>query len=175
MITKEQFIDSRVEVEKIAKGYLNKSFEEYEDKILHSTDEKEREQNLRWLTSLCFSYDKYENDIKVDRAFLSAAYDDMVYVTEELSKAFECEFVSDTEFAVKTNHKHLSDFAIMLEKWFGFKSTSGFTFSSSFTTHNAKTEHSLYVDITCTDDGRGLLKFHLGQYWPYWLPRDERK
>ena len=175
MITKEQVIEGRIEVEKVAKEYLNKSFEEYEDKVLHSTDEEERVQNLRWLKSLCFNYEHYENQVKVDRAAIGAAYDDMISITNMLGKAFECEWISDTDFAVKTNHERLSDFAIMLEKWFGLKSTSGFAFSSSFTTHNARTEHDLYLDITCTDDGRGLLKFHLGQYWPYWLPRDERK
>ena len=175
MITKEQFIESRVEVEKVAKEYLNKSFEEYEDKVLHSTNEEERKQNLRWLTSLCFSYEDYEKQIKVNIAELEAAYNDMLDITQALSKAFNCEWISDTEFAVETKHERLSDFCYMLANWFGVQSTSGFTFGSSFTTHNAKTKNNLGLNITCAQDGRGLLQFGLKPRYPHWVPYEARK
>lgn len=175
MITKEQFIAKYVEIEAKSKKYLNDSFTEYEKVVLNTTDPEERKKNLGWLKSLCFNYEHYENQIKVDKVYLGAAYNDMIHITETLGKAFECEWISDTEFAVKTKHDRLSDFCYMLADWFGIESTSGFAFSSSFTTHNAKTKNNLGLNITCTKDGRGLLQFGLNPRYPYWVPYDIEK
>ena len=174
-MTKEQYIERYVEIETKCKEYLNNSFKEYQEAILNATDPEEREKNLRWLKSLCFNYEHYESQIKVDKVYLGAAYNDMIHITETLAKAFECEWISDTEFAVKTKHDRLSDFCYMLADWFGIESTSGFTFGSSFTTHNAKTKNNLGLNITCTDDGRGLLQFGLKPTYPYWAPYDIEK
>ena len=170
MITKEQFIANYERIKELGIAFTTECIEEDKKIILTSDDPKEREKAMNDLSYNYYSYESREKGLDIKN--LEQKYNDVVNMTEELSKAFKCEWINDLEFAVQTNHERLSDFAIMLSKWFGITSTSGFTFSSSFTTHNGKTANGLYLDITCIDDGRGLLVFKgLNPSLPYWLPQ----
>jgi len=170
MITKEQFKANYDRINELGKAFMDKCIENDKKIILTSDDPKEREKAMNDLSYIYYEYDNREKIL--DTKNIEQQYDDVVNMTEDLSKAFKCEWISDTEFTVQTNHERLSDFAIMISRWFGATSTSGFTFSSSFTTHNAKTANGLYFDITCTKEGLGLLVFKgLNPGLPYWLPR----
>jgi len=172
MITLEQVIKNFQKRRKMSEACLRKYLEADQKTIRESNDPAEREKAMNGIMSYCYSYDNYSQQVTVSNAVLETRYQEMKNITSALSKAFDCEWIDDISFAVTTKHERLSDFAIMLANWFGIKSTSGFTFGSSFTTHNGKTEHDLYLDITCTDDGRGLIVFKgLQPCLPYWVPR----
>lgn len=171
MISKEKYIEGAKRIENICTTYLAKCLREDQELVINGETPEIREKAMHRLLADQYDYDRHMAEVKVDLDYINVRYHDMVNITNALSKAFECEWVDEISFAVKTKHERLSDFAIMLENWFNIKSVSGFTFSSSFTTHNGKTEHDLYLDITCTDDGRGLIIFKgFSNRYPYWLP-----
>lgn len=172
MITLEQVINNFQKRKEMSEACMRKYLEEDQKTIRESNDPVERDKAMHGIMSYCYSYEHYNQQVEVDKAVLETRYQEMKNMTSALSKAFDCEWIDDISFAVTTKHERLSDFAYMLANWFNIKSTSGFTFGSSFTTHNGKTEHDLYLDITCTDDGRGLIVFKgLQPGLPYWVPR----
>jgi len=172
MITLEQVINNFNRRKKISWACLEKYLTEDQKTIRESNDPAEREKAMNGISSYYYSYNDHKAQLEIGDAVLETRYQEMKNMTSDLSKAFDCEWIDDISFAVTTKHERLSDFAYMLANWFNIKSTSGFTFGSSFTTHNGKTEHDLYLDITCTDDGRGLIVFKgLQPGLPYWVPR----
>ena len=170
MISKEKYIEGARRIESMSRTYLARCLKEDQELIINGETPEIREKAMHRLLADQYDYDRHTAEVKVDLYDINDRYQDMVDMTNTLSKAFACEWIDELSFAVKTNHERLSDFAIMLEKWFNIRSVSGFTFSSSFTTHNGATEHNLYLNITCTKDGRGLLIFKgFSNRYPYWL------
>ena len=171
MITLQQFIDRKNEIAKVSNSYLNTEIEKYRNLAINSDDKAEREKAVDQIERIYYSMDRYLKSVEFERVDLEKMYDDMNSITHKLSEAFECEWLNDTDFAVKTNHESLSGFAWMLAGWFGITSTSGFTFGSCFTTHNGITKNGLYVDITCTaDEERYLIRFKgLEPKYPFWV------
>lgn len=173
MITKEQVIENYIEVRNISTAFMNTCMKEDKKVIINSNDPKEREKAMNDLCWVCYSYEERLRNLDDDVKKSESMYNDMLKIVDTLSKAFKCEWLSNIEFAVSTNHTRLSDFAKMIGSWFNVTSTNGFTFDSCFTTHNAKTVNGLALNITCTEDGRGLLVFEgLTPKRPYWVPRD---
>ena len=171
MISKEKYIEGAKRIESMSTTYLARCLKGDQDLVINGETPEIREQAMHRLLADQYAYDRHTKEVEVNIYDINDKYQDMVDITNALSKAFVCEWIDEISFAVKTNHERLSDFAIMLENWFSIKSTSGFTFSSSFTTHNGKTKHNLYLDITCTEDGRGLIVFKgFSNQYPYWLP-----
>lgn len=174
MLTKEQVIENYRRVAEISKAYMHECINEDKGILRNATDAEVRERAISDLCSFCYNYEERSN--KLDVKGVDAMYMDMVKITDALSKAFKCKWISDTEFVVESNHQYLSDFAIMISTWFNVTSTSGFTFSSGLTTHNGKTLNDLYLDITYTDDGSWLLVFKgLTPQLPYWVSKDFAK
>ena len=170
MISKEKYIEGARRIESMSRTYLARCLKEDQELIINGETSEIREQAMQRLLADQYDYDRHLPEVEVDIRDINDKYQDMIDITDTLSKAFACEWIDELSFAVKTNHERLSDFAIMLEKWFNVRSISGFTFSSSFTTHNGATEHNLCLDISCTKDGRGLLIFKgFSNRYPYWL------
>lgn len=169
MISKEEFISNYKKVEQISMACLNSYVKEAKEAIMNAKDDEARKVAITNLERICYDYMRKSQEVLVNEERLSKAYDEMSNMIRKLNMAFEYEWLSDTELAVKTQHENLSDFAYMLADWFGVKSTSGFTFGSSFTTHDAATENGLCFAITCTSDGRGLLCFYVKPQYPYWV------
>jgi hypothetical protein len=170
MISKEKYIEGAKRIEGMCTTYLARCLKEDQDLVINGETPEIREKAMHRLIADQYDYDRHLPEVKVDIRDINDKYQDMIDMTDALSKAFACEWIDELSFAVKTNHERLSDFAIMLEKWFKIRSISGFTFSSSFTTHNGATEHDLCLDITCTKDGRGLIIFKgFSNRYPYWL------
>ena len=171
MISKEEFISNYKNVEQVSMACLNSYIEEAREAIMNAKDDEARTAAVTMLERTCYDYMRKSHELLVNEERLSKAYDEMSNMIRKLNMAFECEWISDTELAVKTQHENLSDFAYMLADWFNVKSTSGFTFGSSFSTHNAATENGLCFAITCTPDGRGLLQFYVKPQYPYWVSK----
>lgn len=175
MISKEQYLKNYEKRDDIIQKYLNEEYKKDYNAILNLTGPKERERALQDLESIRFYYNNFKEELKLHLPeLLRASYKDMEDMVDALSKAFTCNWVSDTELEVVTKHEDLSDFAYMLQNWFGVTSTSGFTFGSSFTEHQGKTKNGLYLTITISENGFGLISFCMKPGYPYYIP-DEIK
>ncbi len=172
MISKEKYIEGAKRLESMSRTYLARCLKEDQELIINGETPEIRERALHSFSADQYDYDRHSKEVEVNISDINDKYQDMIDITNALSKAFTCEWIDELSFAVKTNHERLSDFAIMLGKWFNIRSVNGFTFSSSFTTHCGATEHNLYLEITCTEDGRGLIIFKgFSNQYPYWLSR----
>jgi len=176
MISKEQYLKNYEVRDEVIQKYLNEEYKKDYNTILYTTDLKERERALQDLESIRFYYNNFKEEQKLNQPEqLRLNYKDMEDMVDALNKAFTCNWVSETELEVITKHEDLSDFAYMLQDWFGVKSTSGFTFGSSFTEHQGKTKNGLYLRITISEKGFGLIRFCMEPGYPYYIPDEIKK
>ena len=159
MLTEQEYLEYRSnqfeqELEKIRKNY-NESFEKALD------DSLDREERRRWIDGTIYwtlERQRYPNCFDREKARL--IYRECEMIWRGLQSQFKCEWVDEDSLAVDINCKDLSFFCRMVAALYQLHAGM-FSFSSSFTTHEAYTQSNHLIHITTVEDGRGLIQFHL--------------
>ena len=170
----EDYLNERLALAQEMTDYLNELYAEEKQAVINADTPEAREKALNRFEVMCYQIENYDKEIAALKNTSSARdeYSDCENLSNALHNMFESQDVEDLEdgIAVRTNVRRLSNFANMLKAMFKVEPADMFTFNSSFTSHNGKTEHGHRIVITCDNQGRGVVKFNLTPARPYWLP-----
>lgn len=159
MLTEEEYLKQQSEsfqatIEKISKN-INDAYK------MALKDSLSREEREKWINTIVYySHEREDYPTKFDREKARLIYRECESIWRGLQSQFKCEWVDDDSLAVDINCKTLSFFCQIVANL--YKLHAGmFSFSSSFTRHEAYTQSNHLIHITTTEEGRGLIQFHL--------------
>ena len=159
MLTEEEYLKQQSESFQASIETLSKNIKDaYEMALKDSLSREERE---KWISTIVYySFEREKYPVKFDREKARLIYRECESIWRGLRSQFKCEWVDEDSLAVDINCKDLSFFCKMVASL--YKLHEGmFSFSSSFTTHEAYTQSNHLIHISTTEDGRGLIRFHL--------------
>ena len=159
MLTEEEYLDYQLESFKATIENISKNIKDAYDMALK--DSLPREEREKWISTIVYySQKREEYPIKFDREKARLIYRECESIWRGLQSQFKCEWVDEDSLAVDINCKDLSFFCKMVAALYQLHAGM-FSFSSSFTTHEAYTQSNHLIHISTTQDGRGLIQFHL--------------
>ena len=159
MLTEDEYLEYKFnefeqEIDKINKNY-NESFEKSLDESL------DREERKRWINGIIYwMLERKRYPDRFDREKARLIYRECEIIWRGLESQFKCEWINNDTLAVDINCKDLSFFCRMVASLYNLHAGM-FSFSSSFTTHEAYTQSNHLIHISALQDGRGTLQFHI--------------
>ena len=158
MLTEEEYLKQESESFQATIENLNKNIKDAYEMALKDSPRDDREKWINTIVYYNFEREKYPT--KFDREKARLIYRECESIWRGLQSQFKCEWIDEDSLAVDINCKDLSFFCMMVAAL--YKLHAGmFSFSSSFTTHEAYTQSNHLIHISTTKDGRGLIQFHL--------------
>ena len=159
MLTEQEYLDYELEAFEATIKNISKNIKDaYEMALKEDLSREERE---KWISTIVYyNYERERFPTKFDREKARLVYRECEVIWRSLQQQFKCEWVDDDSLAVDINCKDLSFFCRMVAALYNLHAGM-FSFSSSFTTHEAYTQSNHLIHISALLDGRGLIRFHL--------------
>ena len=159
MLTEEEYLNYKLESFKATIENLSKNTKDaYEMALKESLSREERE---KWINSIVYyTLERERYPYKFDKEKARLIYRECEMIWRGLQSQFKCEWIDDDSLAVDINCKDLSFFCRMVAALYQLHAGM-FSFTSSFSSHEAYTQSNHLIHITATEDGRGLIQFHL--------------
>ena len=159
MLTEEEYINYELEAFEATIKNISKNIKDaYEMALKEDLSREERE---KWISTIVYyNYERERFPTKFDREKARLIYRECEAIWRSLQQQFKCEWVDNDTLAVDINCKDLSFFCRMVAALYNLHAGM-FSFSSSFTTHEAYTQSNHLIHISTLLDGRGIIQFHL--------------
>ena len=159
MITLEEYLNIKQQEFEEEYENIRKLYREAFDKALDDKMDREiREGYVNNVVQLAFAKDDLGN--RFDRDGEKLIYKECESIWRGLSSEFDTEWIDEDTLAVNINCKSLTFFCQLVAKLYNLH-CGMFSFTSSFTTHEAYTQSNHRIHLSSTRDGRGLIQFHL--------------
>lgn len=159
MLTEEEYLKQESESFQATIENISKNIKDaYEMALKEFITREERE---KWINTIVYyNFEREKYPIKFDREKARLVYRECESIWRGLQSQFKCEWVDEDSLAVDINCKDLSFFCKMVAALYQLHAGM-FSFSSSFTTHEAYTQSNHLIHISALQDGRGVIYFHL--------------